>query len=237
MIEHISFHHQQIMDAETYQPVASELLLRSGKPLSADTLNQLLVSDVEALTRCKVETALRLNYDAVFLNFSRRQLAARQFMLALDHLVHLTLFTTVVIEVTECMLSYCASRYHKHLQQIHDAGILLAIDDLGRGHSNLAAVKMSPPPALVKLDMSLLRSAMRNRSHAVMYKQLIANLHRRGFRVVCEGVETAKEAQLACAAGGDLLQGYFFHRPQAVAQKIEQPDLARPHAPTQASPC
>jgi EAL domain-containing protein (putative c-di-GMP-specific phosphodiesterase class I) len=35
------------------------------------------------------------------------------------------------------------------------------------------------------------------------------------MKVVCEGVETAAQAELLRIAGAHYLQGYFFHRPSA----------------------
>ena len=80
--------------------------------------------------------------------------------------------------------------------------------------SALAATpEPSLEPAIVKLDMSLVRgidSHPRKQSIVRAMTRLCGEL---GMLVVAEGVETTSERDALAGLGCDLLQGYLFARP------------------------
>jgi EAL domain-containing protein (putative c-di-GMP-specific phosphodiesterase class I) len=47
-----------------------------------------------------------------------------------------------------------------------------------------------------------------------------------GMTVVCEGVETAEQAEFLRVAGVHMMQGYHFHRPTELAKL----DMSEPRA-------
>ena len=96
-------------------------------------------------------------------------------------------------------------------------GCLIAIDDFGAGHSNFDRVWRLKPD-IVKLDRSLVvRAAQDPRSRRVV-SQMVSLLHECGAMVLLEGVETEEEALLALESDADMVQGYFFARPQPLLQ-------------------
>ena len=90
-------------------------------------------------------------------------------------------------------------------------GCLLAIDDFGAGHSNIDRV-LNLEPEIVKLDKSLLKKS--NPKARRILSNLVSLLHEAGCLVVLEGIETLDETLLAYDVDADLVQGYFFSRPQ-----------------------
>jgi len=89
------------------------------------------------------------------------------------------------------------------------SGFLLALDDVGVGHSNLDRIALLRPD-VVKIDRGLVTGI-----DADFFKQealhCLSSLCRKiGALVVAEGVETAGEAIVALELGADMLQGYYF---------------------------
>lgn len=93
-------------------------------------------------------------------------------------------------------------------------GCLIAIDDFGAGHSNFDRVWRFRPD-IVKLDRSLVERASHDRRAQRVVSQMVSLLHECGALVLMEGVETLDEAMLAMESDADMVQGYFFGRPQA----------------------
>src|SRR6185312_10106622 len=92
-------------------------------------------------------------------------------------------------------------------------GFLMALDDVGAGHSNLDRIPLFRPD-IIKIDRSLVEGV-----HSDFYKQetlksLVGLSRRIGALVVAEGIETEAEAVTALELGCDLLQGYFLAKPQ-----------------------
>jgi len=91
-------------------------------------------------------------------------------------------------------------------------GALIAMDDFGRGRSNLDRV-VALRPDIVKVDPSLLSNTVGNAKARAMLPGVVQTLHHAGCKVGVEGVESATQALLAIEAGADFLQGNYFASP------------------------
>jgi EAL domain-containing protein (putative c-di-GMP-specific phosphodiesterase class I) len=117
----------------------------------------------------------------------------------------------VVIEINESLVrkGQALSRF---VEQHRSHGFLIALDDLGAGHSNLARIAQLQPHIL-KLDRSLISGLNRN----FMQQQTVKALARLGkgigALVLAEGVETLDEVDCCTALGIELFQGYVFSKP------------------------
>ncbi len=78
--------------------------------------------------------------------------------------------------------------------------------------SNLDRISIIKPDIL-KIDKSLVQSAAGQYHSSEIVKSLVALAHRIGSLVIAEGVETANEAVIALELGVDMLQGYYFAKP------------------------
>jgi EAL domain-containing protein (putative c-di-GMP-specific phosphodiesterase class I) len=99
------------------------------------------------------------------------------------------------------------------VQSLRASGFLLALDDVGKGHSNLDRVALIKPDVL-KIDRSLISRVDRDFHKQETVKSLVGLSRRIGAATVAEGIETAEEAIVAVQLGVDILQGYFLGRPQ-----------------------
>jgi EAL domain-containing protein (putative c-di-GMP-specific phosphodiesterase class I) len=94
-------------------------------------------------------------------------------------------------------------------------GFRIAIDDFGARHSNFDRLWQLTPD-LVKLDRELLTQSVVNPRARTVFPKLIEIIHDLGAQVVCEGIETQEQHDIAQAAGADLVQGFFYGRPAAL---------------------
>jgi len=122
----------------------------------------------------------------------------------------------VVLEIVENQvhsedaLMHFVSTYRNH-------GFLIALDDMGAGHSNLARISLLKPD-IIKLDRSLISDIDTEFHKQELFELFIRFAHRIGVMVIAEGVETQTEALTCLDRGADLAQGFYFSRPLRAAE-------------------
>ncbi|WP_409526473.1 EAL domain-containing protein [Nitrincola sp. MINF-07-Sa-05] len=138
----------------------------------------------------------------------------------------------LVIEIIESEISDHAKLQH-FITHFRSLGCLIAIDDFGAGHSNIDRI-WELEPDIVKIDRGLLARAGRSRQIARLLNGLVSLIHEAGSLVVLEGVETEEEALIAFSSNADMVQGFYFSKPQptisdtsALADRFDQ--LRRRH--------
>ncbi len=122
------------------------------------------------------------------------------------------------IEITEHVLLNDFDVASETISRLRQAGVSLALDDFGVGHSSLNYLQVFPFDKL-KLDQSFVRLATEcDKSRAIMNS--VAALGRElGIAVSAEGIETQEQLDLVTRAGFTELQGYLFGKP------VANPDL------------
>ncbi len=106
-----------------------------------------------------------------------------------------------------------AGRFGALAAALRGRGFLMALDDVGAGHSNLDRIPLLRPD-VIKIDRSLITGVEADFYKQETLKSLVGLSRRIGALVVAEGIETEAEAITALELGADLLQGYFLARPQ-----------------------
>jgi EAL domain-containing protein (putative c-di-GMP-specific phosphodiesterase class I) len=101
---------------------------------------------------------------------------------------------------------------HGVLAEIRARGVLLAVDDLGAGYSNLKYIE-DLYPQIVKLDRELVAGVRHDTRQFRLLHSIVRLCHEMDAKVVIEGVETVGELSAAMAAGTDYVQGYALARP------------------------
>jgi EAL domain-containing protein (putative c-di-GMP-specific phosphodiesterase class I) len=96
---------------------------------------------------------------------------------------------------------------------LRGVGFLMALDDVGAGHSNLDRIPLFRPD-VIKIDRTLITGVDADFYKQETLKSLVSLSRRIGALVVAEGIETEPEAVTALELGCDLLQGYYLGRPQ-----------------------
>ena len=128
--------------------------------------------------------------------------------------------SALVLEVTEGATMEDAERSAEMLTRFRNAGIGVALDDFGIGHSSFAYLRQFPVSAL-KIDKSFvggLRDSERSRQ---LVHSMIDLTHNLGVTSIAEGVEDAATLGLLQELGCDCVQGYHIAHPQPAEKMIE----------------
>lgn len=120
----------------------------------------------------------------------------------------------ITLEVTENMMMRQPERALEVLNQLHDQGLGVSIDDFGSGYSSLAYLKQLPVQEL-KIDQGFIRAMLVSDDDAVIVRSTIDLAHNLGLQVVAEGVENRDTWAALGSLGCDLIQGYFVSRPMS----------------------
>ncbi|WP_162998104.1 EAL domain-containing protein [Brevundimonas lutea] len=124
------------------------------------------------------------------------------------------------VEVTEtAMLDVEAARHT--VDTLRAAGVNVALDDFGAGFTSLHALKELRFTTL-KIDRSFVDHCTDDVASASIIHAVIGVGRALGMKVVCEGVETAAQADFLRIAGAHYLQGYYFAKPGAVSELKER---------------
>jgi EAL domain-containing protein (putative c-di-GMP-specific phosphodiesterase class I) len=124
-----------------------------------------------------------------------------------------TLAPEIVLEITERNPLAGVPEVRERVKRLRSLGFRLAVDDLGSGYSGLASLA-SLEPDFVKLDRGLVHGIDREPVKKKIVVSIVSVCRDLGISVVAEGIETAAERDAAAEAGADLLQGFFFRRPE-----------------------
>jgi EAL domain-containing protein (putative c-di-GMP-specific phosphodiesterase class I) len=92
-------------------------------------------------------------------------------------------------------------------------GCKVALDDFGSGFTTFHHLKALTVD-VVKIDGSFVRNITTDTENQIFIHNLMALAQALGVSTVAECVETREDADYLSNAGIDLLQGYYFGRPE-----------------------
>lgn len=226
-LEEFVVHFQPIVELATGRCVAMEALLRWGHPeqglLRPDRF--LVVAEnsphMPAIGRYVLNEACRqaaqwtgtLASAAIHVNVSGRQLEVGDLHSDVMFALELSGLSPhrLVLELTETYAGRIASSARADLDRLRDAGVLIAIDDVGTGFSGLAKI-VDLPIDILKIDKQFIAGLPDDARCAAVTQAVLSLGATLGLSVIAEGVETAMQCGLliewGCASG----QGYLFGR-------------------------
>jgi EAL domain-containing protein (putative c-di-GMP-specific phosphodiesterase class I) len=127
---------------------------------------------------------------------------------------------TLELEITESTAIKDLEITLETLNQLHDLGVGISLDDFGSGYSALGYLNKYPFQTL-KADRSFISDITNDPNDAAITAAIIAMAHSLKLRVVAEGVETNLQMEFLRSSGCDEVQGFLFSRP------VPNPDLTR----------
>ena len=226
--------YQPIVDVRSGTVLALESLVRWNHP----ELGRLLPDDfirvaehtglVNPLTSFVFERALsdwplaaRPDACSIAVNISPRSLHHAAFPRHIRELLeaHDTLPSSLSLEFTENMVMADPDGAARCLDELHDMGVRLVIDDFGKGYSSLSYLRRLPVDE-IKIDRSFLLG-LADGEDDMLVRCIIDLAHNLGLTAVAEGVETEAVCQRLAELDCDALQGYFVCRPVA-AQGVRE---------------
>jgi diguanylate cyclase len=225
--------YQPIVSIATNEVLAIESLVRWNHP----ELGRLLPDDfmrvaehtglVNPLTTFVIERALtewpatvRPPSCGIALNISPRSLHHAAFATRLREMLEIFNVTpkALVLEITENIVMADPDGAIRCLDELHEMGIRLVIDDFGKGYSSLSYLRRLPVDE-IKIDRGF-TIGLADGEDDTLVKCMIDLAHNLGLRVIAEGVESEavlhQLAELKC----DAVQGYHILKPSSAADTL-----------------
>lgn len=136
------------------------------------------------------------------------------------------------LEITEHIAMFDHEHTLNSLTELKKLGIQIAIDDFGTGYSSLSYLSLFPIDTL-KIDIGFVRDVHLNKKRQGIVKAIIAMAETLQLATIAEGVENQAELEFLRSSGCNNFQGFFFGKPQNLAQtqKLVQPQQLHPNTP------
>jgi diguanylate cyclase (GGDEF)-like protein len=214
---------QPVVDLQTGRVDGFEALLRWTHPSLGNVPPDVLLPVAEQLGlmprlgRWVLHEAHRIGVElaetagrpiTMAVNVAAEQLHDERFLaeaaeLAGDPQVHLVLELTEHALVEEKLAETA-------LQQLHDAGAGIAIDDFGIGYSSIGYLHKYACIDIVKVDRSFVKTVATDRRTHALVESILAMANAFDAVVVAEGVEDWATCAALSGSGCQLGQGYLF---------------------------
>ncbi len=98
------------------------------------------------------------------------------------------------------------------VDQLHDLGIRLAVDNFGTASSSLSCLKQLPVDTL-NIDRRFTAGLGSSRDDEAIVRAMLGLAHAFGLDAVAEGIEDEAQRRWLRESGCELAQGYLFSRP------------------------
>lgn len=227
---------QPQVDFQSGRVFGAEALLRWQHPLLgriAPPIVVTLAEDVDQIGRlglhilslaCRQRSAWRdvLPDDfMIAVNLSPRQLLDRDFhQKVIDILQQTHLPSSLLeLEITESTMLLPDVTAIDNLKRLREAGVKVALDDFGMGHTSLHYLRELPLDT-VKIDRSLADVSPGSVNEHIV-KSIAGLSLTLNLSLVVEGVENEHQLRRLSTLGCDRFQGYFFSRPLAASDCLE----------------
>lgn len=121
---------------------------------------------------------------------------------------------SIDFEITESVLMQSIEDNIHKLKRLRDAGISIAVDDFGVGHSSLSYLTRLPINT-VKIDRVFVSKMTTDAQSMAVVSAIISLARTLKLKVIAEGIESEEQARFLRLLGCDELQGYLFGKPVA----------------------
>ncbi|MGB0494887.1 MAG: EAL domain-containing protein [Kangiellaceae bacterium] len=167
----------------------------------------MLQNSAQFLISNKVDVTLSINISPRL--FHTKDKALENWM---KNIVKLSERISIVVEITERLLTDESERALKVLTKLKNYGIKIAIDDFGTGYSSLSYL-VKYPVDIIKIDQTFIKNIGIDASSEALIETVISMAKRLNLEVVAEGIETKEQLDYLknknCAFG----QGYHLGKP------------------------
>lgn len=132
----------------------------------------------------------------------------------------------IEIELTETVFYDNIQTLEVLLEEMHQAGFTMSMDDFGSGYSSLGVLQ-NLPVDVIKMDRSFFvnqKDAKRSKAVVSSVIDMAASL---GIGIVAEGVEEKVHIDLLRELNCGMVQGYYYEKPVPVERFAELMELQR----------
>jgi diguanylate cyclase (GGDEF)-like protein len=122
----------------------------------------------------------------------------------------------ICFEITETAAVASMVRVIRLMETLRGAGCKFSLDDFGAGMASFAYLK-NLPVDYVKIDGSFIRNIDTDPISQSIVRAVTDIGHQLGLGVVAEWVDNARAVDILRDAGLDYAQGFYLHKPEAIA--------------------
>jgi len=117
------------------------------------------------------------------------------------------------IEITETISNMDHIEVNNIAKALRNIGFSISMDDFGTQYSNMAVLTQFEFDT-VKIDRSMIIDIVENEKNQTILKHMIKMLQDLGMETVIEGVETSEQVSVLKELGCDIVQGFYFGKPE-----------------------
>ncbi len=122
----------------------------------------------------------------------------------------------MLLEITESAYTEDSDQLIRTVNELRAKGFKIEMDDFGSGYSSLSMLAMLPLDYL-KLDLKFMEQIGEDEKRLKMLKLMLGIAENLSVPTIAEGVETEEQYLLLKDLGCDIIQGYYFAKPQPLA--------------------
>jgi EAL domain-containing protein (putative c-di-GMP-specific phosphodiesterase class I) len=138
--------------------------------------------------------------------------------------------TSIIVEITEQDMAQATDIFAEQLRRIRDYGYRLWLDDFGSGYSSLNVFSQYQVDR-IKFDMDLVRHLDdHGGANRIIMKSIVSMCRQMGVHTLAEGIETEEHYQFLISIDCEMVQGFYFFRPEPLETLGEK--LKTDHART-----
>ena len=124
------------------------------------------------------------------------------------------------IEITETISNMDHIAVRTIAKELHEMGFSISMDDFGTQYSNMAVLTQFEFDT-VKIDRSMILNIVEDAKNRTILKHTVGMLTELGMETIIEGVETVDQVEVLKELGCDIVQGFFFGKPEPEEQFYE----------------
>ena len=136
---------------------------------------------------------------------------------AVEHGIDLS---RLIIEIVEHSSWWDGKALLDTLSRLRALGVMIALDDVGLGQSNLKMI-LDCRPEYLKIDRYFVHGAHKDFHRLVILESLARVASQFGSRVIAEGVEQVEDMDRLVSLGIHLMQGYLFAGTSSPAELLQ----------------
>ena len=122
------------------------------------------------------------------------------------------------VEITETIFAENMDQINRAVEQLHQYGFTMLMDDFGSGYSSLNMLKDTNVDVL-KLDMKFIEMNEENREKGIQIISSIVDMaHKLHMIIVAEGVESREQVDMLRSMNCIYGQGFYFCKPMTVQE-------------------
>ncbi|UFU00155.1 EAL domain-containing protein [Radiobacillus kanasensis] len=232
LTEKTYYHHfQPIFCLESGKRIGHEALIRADEFESPEAiflnardekrLYEVDSGSIHKAIQTYVEVGFARKEEYLFLNVFPSTILHSNFQTFLDEIMKENGLDSqlVIFEISETEYVENLEKLSDKIADIKELGFKFAVDDVGKGYSNLPSI-IELKPDYIKLDQYFSKNIQSSLEKQKMVSYFITYCKELNIQLVLEGLETTSEVDTAITLGIPLGQGFVLGKPKRAKEVV-----------------